>query len=147
MLGYWNNEEATASTLKNGWLWTGDIGVFDEDGYLTLTDRSKDMIITGGTNVYPREIEEILLQLENVAEVCVIGRPHPEWGEVVVAYIVCNPGASVTEADIESHCLANLARFKRPRACRFVEELPKSNYGKILKTKVREIEQTHEWKD
>lgn len=145
MLGYWNNPEASASALRDGWLWTGDVGVFDEDGYLTLTDRSKDLIISGGTNVYPREIEEVLLQMPQVAEACVVGRPHPDWGEVVVAYLVREPGHDLGEAGVDAYCLANMARFKRPKAYRFVEVLPKSNYGKILKTEVREIEKTHDW--
>lgn len=145
MLGYWNNPEATASALRDGWLWTGDVGVFDEDGYLTLTDRSKDMIISGGTNVYPREIEEVLLQMPELAEACVIGRPHPDWGEVVIAYLVREAGSEVDEHRVDAYCLANMARFKRPKAYRFVDVLPKSNYGKILKTEVREIEKTHDW--
>jgi long-chain acyl-CoA synthetase len=147
MMGYWNNPGATAKALKDGWLWTGDVGLFDEDGYLTITDRSKDLIISGGTNVYPREVEEVLLQMEELAEVCVIGRPHPDWGEVVVAYLVAEPGASVSAAQVDAHCLEHMARFKRPKAYRFVEALPKSNYGKILKTDVREIEKQHEWRD
>ena len=147
MLGYWNNPDATASALRDNWLWTGDVGMFDDDGYLTLTDRSKDLIISGGTNVYPREIEEVLLQMPELAEVCVIGRPHPDWGEVVVAYLVCEAGCSLTAADVDAYCLANMARFKRPKAYRFVDELPKSNYGKILKTEVRETEKTYDWTD
>jgi len=147
MLGYWNNPDATASALRNGWLWTGDVGVFDEDGYLTLTDRSKDLIISGGTNIYPREIEEVLMQMPELAEVCVIGRPHPEWGEVVIAYLVCETGQKVKDTDVDAYCLANMARFKRPKAYRFVDALPKSNYGKILKTEVREIEKTYDWTD
>lgn len=147
MLGYWNNPDATASALRNGWLWTGDVGVFDKDGYLTLTDRSKDLIISGGTNVYPREIEEVLLQMPELAEVCVIGRPHPEWGEVVIAYLVRESGQTVNDTDVDAYCLANMARFKRPKAYRFVDALPKSNYGKILKTEVREIEKTYDWTD
>ena len=147
MSGYWNNPDATAKALKNGWLWTGDVGVFDEDGYLTITDRSKDLIISGGTNVYPREVEEVLLQMPQLAEVCVIGRPHPDWGEVVIAYLVKEPGADVSQSEVDAHCLENMARFKRPKAYRFVDALPKSNYGKILKTEVREIEKSQHWED
>ncbi len=145
MPGYWNNPKATASALRDGWLWTGDVGVFDEDGYLTLTDRSKDMIISGGTNIYPREIEEVLLQMPEVAEACVIGRSHADWGEVVIAYLVREPDSDLNEAGVDAYCLANMARFKRPKAYRFVDVLPKSNYGKILKTDVRDIEKTHDW--
>jgi long-chain acyl-CoA synthetase len=147
MSGYWNNPEATKSALRDGWLWTGDIGIFDADGYLTLTDRSKDMIISGGTNIYPREIEEVLLQIPQLAEVCVIGRPHPDWGEVVVAYLVYESGATIAQTDLDVHCLKHMARFKRPKAYRFVSALPKSNYGKILKTDVREMEKQIEWED
>lgn len=134
MAGYWNNEEATAKTLKNGWLHTGDVGAFDEDGYLTLKDRSKDLIISGGSNIYPREVEEILLRHERVREVSVIGRPDAEWGEIVVAYVVGDAG----EKELDALCLSNIARFKRPKHYVFVEALPKNNYGKILKTELRE---------
>ena len=92
MAGYWNNPEATARALRDGWLWTGDVGAFDEDGFLTLKDRSKDMIISGGSNIYPREIEDVLLTHPAVAEASVVGRPHPEWGEEVVAFVVTRPG-------------------------------------------------------
>jgi long-chain acyl-CoA synthetase len=134
MAGYWKNEEATAKTLANGWLHTGDVGAFDEDGYLTLKDRSKDLIISGGSNIYPREVEEILLKHENVREVSVIGRPDAEWGEIVVAYVVGGAG----EKELDALCLSNIARFKRPKHYVFVEALPKNNYGKILKTELRE---------
>ena len=137
MPGYWNNPEATAKTLVNGWLMTGDIGVLDEDGYLTLKDRSKDLIISGGANIYPREVEEALLAHPGVAEAAVVGRPHPEWGEEVVAFVVRAPEAAVGETELEAHCLERIARFKRPRAWFFIEELPKNNYGKVLKTALR----------
>jgi acyl-CoA synthetase (AMP-forming)/AMP-acid ligase II len=139
MQGYWRNPQATAETLRGGWLHTGDMGSFDEDGFLTLKDRSKDMIISGGTNIYPREIEEVLLRHERVAEVSVVGRPHPDWGEEVVAFVVAAAGASVTEAELDQLCLDNIARFKRPKAYRFVEALPKNNYGKVLKTELRKL--------
>ncbi|WP_269581168.1 AMP-binding protein [Roseibium sp. Sym1] len=137
MKGYWRNEDATASTLKNGWLWTGDMGRMDEDGYVTLQDRSKDVIISGGSNIYPREVEEVLLTHPAVHEAAVIGKPDAEWGEVVVAFIACHEGESVTEAALSALCLDNIARFKRPKIYRFVENLPKNNYGKILKTELR----------
>ena len=140
MLGYWRDEKATALALRDGWLWTGDLGSFDEDGFLTLKDRSKDLIISGGANVYPREVEEALVQHAGVAEVCVIGRPDPEWGESVIAYVVPESGAVLEETTLDSLCLETIARFKRPRAYRFVEALPRNNYGKALKTKLREIE-------
>jgi long-chain acyl-CoA synthetase len=137
MAGYWRNAEATASTLRGGWLHTGDVGSMDAEGFLTLRDRSKDMIISGGSNIYPREIEEVLLRHPAVAECSVIGRPHPEWGEEVVAFVVKR--AEVGKEDLERHCLDNIARFKRPRDYRFVPALPKNNYGKVLKTELRKL--------
>jgi long-chain acyl-CoA synthetase len=136
MAGYWDDAEATAKTLRGGWLHTGDVGAFDESGYLTLKDRSKDLIISGGSNIYPREVEEVLLTHPAIREVSVIGRPDPEWGEVVVAYVV---GESTRE-ELDALCLSNIARFKRPKEYRFVDALPKNNYGKILKTELREID-------
>ena len=136
--GYWENPEATASALKDGWLHTGDVGRFDEDGFLTLLDRAKDMIISGGTNIYPREIEEVLLRDEAVREAAVIGRAHPEWGEEVVAFVVPHDGHTVTEDRLDLLCLESIARFKRPRAYRIVDGLPKNNYGKVLKRTLRE---------
>jgi long-chain acyl-CoA synthetase len=136
MPGYWRNPEATAQTLKGGWLHTGDVGVFDADGYLTLKDRSKDMIISGGSNIYPREVEEVLLKHAAVREASVIGRPHPEWGEVVVAYVV----GDVPANELDALCLGEIARFKRPKDYVFVDALPKNNYGKILKTELRELD-------
>ena len=137
MRGYWNNPEATAHALCDGWLFTGDIGSVDADGFLTLKDRSKDVIISGGSNIYPREVEEILLQHPAVREVSVVGRPHPEWGEEVVAFIVAD-GAPIDANELDALCLGHIARFKRPKAYRFVEALPKNNYGKVLKTALRE---------
>lgn len=136
MPGYWNNPEASAQTLKGGWLHTGDVGVFDDDGFLTLKDRSRDLIISGGSNIYPREVEEVLLQHENVREVSVIGRPDKEWGEVVVAYVV----GAAAPVELDGLCLARIARFKRPKHYVFVAALPKNNYGKILKTELRALD-------
>ena len=140
MNGYWDNPDATAATLRGGWLHTGDVGSFDEDGFLTLKDRSKDMIISGGTNIYPREIEEVLLRHPAVNEVSVIGRPDPEWGEVVVAYIVAKDAEAATPETLDALCLENVARFKRPKDYRYVDYLPKNNYGKVLKTELRKHE-------
>jgi len=137
MAGYWRDEKASAETLRGGWLHTGDIGALDEDGFLTLRDRSKDMIISGGSNIYPREIEEVLLRHPGIAEVSVVGRPHADWGEEVVAFIVPRPGAQPAEAELDRLCLDSIARFKRPRAYRFLDALPKNNYGKVLKTELR----------
>ena len=138
MKGYWSNPEATRETLRGGWLHTGDLGAMDEDGFVTLKDRSKDMIISGGTNIYPREIEEVLLRHPTVLEASVVGRPHPEWGEEVVAFVVATaPGARVPESELDALCLEHIARFKRPRDYRFIDSLPKNNYGKVLKTELR----------
>jgi len=137
MDGYWQNPDANAETLRRGWLHTGDLGSMDEDGLLTLRDRSKDMIISGGSNIYPREIEEVLLRHPDLVEASVVGRPHPDWGEEVVAFLVPRPGAAVAPAELDALCLAHIARFKRPRDYRFVEALPKNNYGKVLKTELR----------
>jgi long-chain acyl-CoA synthetase len=137
MRGYWRDEAATGDTLRGGWLHTGDIGSFDADGFLTLKDRSKDLIISGGSNIYPREIEEVLLKHPAVREVSVVGRPHRDWGEEVVAFVVAMPDAAVTESELDQLCLGAIARFKRPRSYVFVEALPKNNYGKVLKTELR----------
>ncbi|HEX5509494.1 MAG TPA: AMP-binding protein [Pseudolabrys sp.] len=133
MTGYWDNVQASADALKGGFLHTGDIGAFDDDGYLTLKDRSKDLIISGGANIYPREVEEVLLTHERVREVSVIGRPDPEWGEIVVAYVT----GDAEVAELDALCLSRIARFKRPKDYVFVDALPKNNYGKILKTELR----------
>jgi len=136
MAGYWQNADASAGTLKDGWLHTGDVGAFDEEGYLTLKDRSKDMIISGGSNIYPREVEEVLLRHGSVREVSVIGRPDQEWGEIVVAYVV----GEARPAELDALCLSQIARFKRPKHYVFVDALPKNNYGKILKTDLRRLD-------
>ncbi|MGU3496767.1 AMP-binding protein [Xanthobacteraceae bacterium A53D] len=139
MLGYWNNPEASASTLRGGWLHTGDVGAMDANGMLTLKDRSKDVIISGGSNIYPREVEEVLLRDKRLLEVSVVGRPHADWGEEVIAFIVPRAGESVGEAELDALCLEHIARFKRPKSYRFIEALPKNNYGKILKTELRQV--------
>ena len=137
MLGYWENPEATAKAMRDGWLWTGDVGCVNDEGYLSLKDRSKDLVISGGMNIYPREIEEVLLLHPAVLEVSVVGRPHPDWGEDVVAFVVAKPGESVERDELDRICLDNIARFKRPKEYFFIEELPKSDYGKILKRELR----------
>lgn len=138
MRGYWNNLDANAKSLRGGWLWTGDMGAMDADGLLTIKDRSKDMIISGGSNIYPREIEEVLLTHHGVLECAVVSRSHTDWGEEVIAYVVRRPGSTITEGDLDRLCLDNIARYKRPKGYRFIETLPKNNYGKILKTELRE---------
>src|SRR5213082_3815181 len=111
MTGYWENPEATAKTLRGGWLHTGDVGSMDEAGFLTIRDRSKDMIISGGSNIYPREIEEVLLRHADVVEASVVGRPHPDWGEEVVAFVVAKPETKVPESELDKLCLDHIARF------------------------------------
>lgn len=137
MKGYWNNSKANADALRDGWLHTGDLGSLAADGLLSLTDRSKDLIISGGTNIYPREIEEALLTHPDVVETAVIGAPDREWGEHVVAFVVTRAGATADPAELDRICLEQIARFKRPKHYRFVTALPKSGYGKILKTELR----------
>ncbi|HKY89416.1 MAG TPA: AMP-binding protein, partial [Nevskiaceae bacterium] len=136
MSGYWNHPEATAAALRDGWLYTGDMGAFDAHGCLTLRDRSKDVVISGGSNIYPREVEEALLTHPGVAEVCVVGAPDPEWGESVVAFVVPADDAPRAES-LDAHCLERIARFKRPKRYVFVDSLPKSSYGKVLKRELR----------
>ena len=136
MPGYWNNPEATAKTLRDGWLYTGDMGCLDPDGFLTLKDRSKDVIISGGSNIYPREVEEILLMHPRVREAAVVGVQDAEWGEVPVAFIVA---AGVAPEELDALCLAPIARFKRPRRYHFVDALPKNSYGKVPKTALRDM--------
>jgi len=138
MKGYWENPKATTAALKDGWLYTGDVGVIDADGFLTLKDRTKDMIISGGSNIYPREVEEVLLQHDAVLETSVVGRFHPDWGEEVVAFVVLKPGGKASKEELDNFCLENIARFKRPKSYRFLDSLPKNNYGKILKTELRQ---------
>ena len=140
MTGYWGREDATAVTLRNDWLWTGDMGSLDVDGYLTLHDRSKDLIISGGSNVYPREVEDCLITHPGISEVAVIGRPSDEWGEEVVAFLVAKEGNAPDAAELKAHCRSQIAVFKCPKAYIFVKYLPKNNYGKIEKNKIRNID-------
>jgi long-chain acyl-CoA synthetase len=135
MPGYWQNPQATANTIRDGWLWTGDMGFMDEDGYVTMQDRSKDMIISGGSNIYPREVEEVLLRHPGVTEVAVVGKKHPEWGEEVVAFYA----GEARPEELDAFCLDHIARFKRPKLYRRVKALPKNNYGKVLKTELRNL--------
>ncbi|MHA3023301.1 AMP-binding protein [Mycobacterium sp. BMJ-28] len=133
MSGYWNNPDATSATLVDGWLHTGDMGSFDARGLLTLRDRSKDVVISGGSNIYPREVEEALVTHAGVVEACVVGEPDPEWGEVVVAFVV----GTASESELDAHLLDRIARFKRPKRYVFVDDLPKNSYGKVLKRELR----------
>ncbi|GAY13324.1 AMP-binding protein [Mycobacterium sp. shizuoka-1] len=133
MSGYWNNAPATSDTLRDGWLHTGDLGSFDRHGYLTLRDRSKDVVISGGSNIYPREVEEALLEHPGVTEAAVVGAADEEWGEVVVAFVV----GGAAEDELDAHLLDRIARFKRPKRYVFVDDLPKNSYGKVLKRELR----------
>jgi long-chain acyl-CoA synthetase len=140
MQGYWMNPQASAAALSGGWLRTGDVGCIDRDGFLTLKDRAKDLIISGGANIYPREIEEVLQKHPVVAEVAVVGRRHADWGEEVVACVVTRDSTAIAllERELDALCLQHIARFKRPKAYVFLAELPKNNTGKVLKTVLRE---------
>jgi long-chain acyl-CoA synthetase len=138
MQGYWRNDTATRQTLIDGWLYTGDIGYLDSDGYLTLTDRSKDVIISGGSNVYPREVEEVLARHPGVFEVCVVGEPDAEWGESVVAFVVARKGHVTDQSTLNSWFMSQMASFKKPKKYVFCPELPKNSYGKVLKTQLRQ---------
>ncbi len=137
MKGYWRNPEASVDTLRNGWLHTGDVGYMDKKGYLFILDRSKDMIVSGGENVYPREIEEILMRHPAVREVAVIGVPDDRWGESIKAIVVLAPGADATENELIAFCKDNIASYKKPKSVDFVDSLPKNNYGKIVKRDLR----------
>lgn len=138
MKGYWRKPEATADTLRGGWLHTGDIGYLDSDGYLYITDRKKDMIISGGSNIYPREIEEVICRHPAVFEVAVIGIPHEKWGETVKALVVPREGMRATEAEIIEHCKRHMASYKKPQSVEFLPTLPKNAYGKVLKRELRD---------
>ncbi|GHF75567.1 class I adenylate-forming enzyme family protein [Seohaeicola zhoushanensis] len=138
MQGYLDHPNANAKTLRDGWLWTGDLGQLDENGYLTLHDRAKDMVISGVSNIYPREVEEALLTHPEVSEVWVVGAPDPERGEIVVAFVVASGATPPETAALDAACPALIARFKKPKRYVFVKDLPKNNYGKVLKTELRE---------
>ena len=137
MKGYWGNPEATAETLQDGWLHTGDLGRMDEDGYVYIVDRKKDVIISGGSNIYPREVEEVLNLHPGVKETCVFGIPDEKWGEAVCAHVVLREGYSVTEQELIDLCKSHLASYKKPQRIEFVPSLPKSSYGKILRREIR----------
>ncbi|HMG42059.1 MAG TPA: long-chain-fatty-acid--CoA ligase [Acidimicrobiales bacterium] len=138
MRGYWNMPDATADALRDGWMHTGDAGHLDEDGYLYVSDRVKDMIVSGGENVYPREVEDVLFRMPEIADAAVIGVPDERWGETVKAVVVVRPGLSVTESAVIAWCRDRLAGFKCPRSVDLVDELPRNPSGKVLKRVLRE---------
>lgn len=138
MMGYYNNPEATTETIVNGWVRTGDIGYTDEDGYFFIVDRKKEMIIRGGENIYPREVEEVLFSHPKIAEAAVIGRPDPIWGEEVVAVIVLQPGQTLTLEEVQEFCKERMASYKAPRQVEFREDLPKTVTGKVAKKALKE---------
>jgi acyl-CoA synthetase (AMP-forming)/AMP-acid ligase II len=144
MAGYWRLPELSAEALRDGWLHTGDLGVWDEEGYLYLVDRKKEMIVSGSENVYPREVENVLYAHPGVAEVAVIGIPDERWGETVLAIVVPKPGAQLSGADIADFCSDRIAGYKKPRRVEFVTELPQNSIGKIDKKKLREKYWSHE---
>jgi acyl-CoA synthetase (AMP-forming)/AMP-acid ligase II len=135
--GYWRDEEATARAFEGGWFHTGDIGVRDEDGYLYIVDRLKDMIVSGGENIAGSEVERVLYEHDAVLEVAVVARPDERWGEVPVAFVVLRPGATATADDLLAHCRTQLARFKVPREVTFLDALPRNPSGKVLKRELR----------
>jgi len=137
MQGYWNRPEETAQALRNGWMHTGDAGYMDDDGYVYVVDRLKDMIITGGENVYSAEVENVLADHPAIDSVAVIAVPDPDWGERVHAVVVCKPGHSIDLEQIREHCRKSIAPYKAPRSCEVVDALPLSTAGKVLKHELR----------
>ncbi|WP_426421743.1 class I adenylate-forming enzyme family protein [Bradyrhizobium genosp. A] len=139
MTGYFNNPVQTTETIRDGWIHTGDLGFIDGDRFLTLVDRKKDMIISGGENVYPKEIEEAIFEREGVVEVAVVGAQDAKWGEVPVGFVVVGKGSGITASELQSWCEERLARYKVPRQWRFVDELPRTANGKVRKTALRDL--------
>ena len=138
MKGYWNMPEATAEALRGGWMHTGDAGIIDDEGYVYIPDRVKDMIVSGGENVYPNVVESMLFQHPSVADVAVIGVPDEQWGETVKAVVVLRDGASATDDEIMDFCRGKLGGFERPRSVDFIDALPRNATGKVLKRELRE---------
>ncbi len=138
MTGYYKDEDATAAALKNGWLYSGDLGIMDQEGFVKIVDRKKDMIVTGAENIYPREIEDVLYTHPKILEVAVIGLPDPEWGERVHAVVVTKEGQDMTAKEVIDYTKDRIASFKKPRSVEFVERLPRSPAGKVLKRVLKE---------
>jgi acyl-CoA synthetase (AMP-forming)/AMP-acid ligase II len=138
MQGYHNNPQATAESLQNGWLYTGDLARVDNEGFLYIVDRKKEMIVSGGENIYPREIEEVIIKHPSVADVAVIGIPHPTWGETVKAFVVPGQGREIDEKEVIDFCKTYLASYKKPTVVAFVAEIPRNPSGKALKRILKE---------
>jgi acyl-CoA synthetase (AMP-forming)/AMP-acid ligase II len=138
MIGYWNRPEATQETIRDGWLHTGDLGRLDDEGFLYVVDRQKDMLISGGENVYPAEIERVILEIPNIGDVAVIGIPDDTWGQVPKAFIEVRPEYPIRAQAVIDHCRTRLAGYKVPKQVKFITQLPKTASGKVLKKKLRE---------
>jgi long-chain acyl-CoA synthetase len=140
MTGYYKKSDETAAAIRDGWFYTGDIGYMDEEGYLFIVDRKKDMIIASGFNIYPRDIDEVLYEHPKIQEACAIGVPDAYRGETVKVFIVPKQGESLTEEEIIAHCKEKLAPYKVPKLVEFMDDLPKSVIGKVLRRELREME-------
>jgi fatty-acyl-CoA synthase len=136
--GYWNKPEATKDAFVDGWLKTGDAARFDDEGFIYIVDRWKDMYISGGENVYPAEVENVLYQLPSVAEAAIIGVPDDRWGETGKAVLVLKPGTQLSADEVIGHCLGKLAKFKVPASVEFIQALPRNATGKVLKRTLRD---------
>jgi long-chain acyl-CoA synthetase len=137
MKGYWKLPEETSNTIKDGWLYTGDMGYWDEYGYIYMTDRKKDLIISGGENIVPKEIEDVIREMKSVIDVAVIGVPDDKWGEAVKAVVIRENDAELTEQDVINYCVKQIAGYKKPKSVDFVTEFPRSAVGKVLKKDIR----------
>lgn len=137
MRGYWRLPDVTTETLKNGWLHTGDVGYLDQNGFLYVVDRKKDMIRTGGENVSSQEVERVIYEMGTVAEVAVVPQPDEKWGEIIKAVVVARPGETITEEQVVTHCRVHLASYKQPRVVEFRTELPRNPSGKVLKRELQ----------
>jgi len=140
MTGYYNKPEETANSLRDGWFYTGDIGYFDEEGYLTISDRKKDVIVASGFNIFPKEIDEILFEHPKIHEACCIGIPDGYRGETVKAYIVAKPGETLTKQEVVAFCKERMTAYKVPTEVEFIAELPKSAIGKIMRRELRDMD-------
>jgi len=138
LLGYWNNPEETCNKIKHGWYYTGDLGTVDDNGYIFLVERKNDKIISGGENIYPIEVENVLYSHPSILEAAVIGVPDEEWGESVKAFVVLHRGESVSEAEIINFCKKNMASYKKPKSVEFIDTLPRNPTGKVLKRNLKE---------